>query len=337
MADSTLSAIRTKVRRLTHSPSAALITDAQIDEYINTFVLYDMPETLRLFSLRKTFTFYTEPNVDTYETNTTDPTTPLYNFKNKYTTVHDPIYVAGYKCFYSQSRDEFFAIYPFTSSISTTGNTGDGATTTFTGTLSSVPVLPNQVIFTTKDISGEGLTLIDYPVSNSTGALGVPGTPQTTPSPFGDINYITGAYTLNFPLAPKSGEDICSETRPYQPARPNAVLYYDNTFTVRPVPDKVYPVNMEVYARPTELLSAGQSPDLEQWWQYVAFNCAKKVFEDKMDMDSVQLIMPALKEQERLVLRRTIVQQTNERTATIYTQQTSNDASWWGWGTGQPF
>ena len=74
MADSTLAAIRTKIRRLTHSPSAALITDAQIDEYVNTFVLYDFPETLRLFSLRKTLTFYTEPNEDVYETNTVDPT-----------------------------------------------------------------------------------------------------------------------------------------------------------------------------------------------------------------------------------------------------------------------
>ena len=42
MAD--LQTIRTKVRRLTRSLSPAQLTDAQIDEYINTFVLYDFPE-----------------------------------------------------------------------------------------------------------------------------------------------------------------------------------------------------------------------------------------------------------------------------------------------------
>jgi hypothetical protein len=43
MADSTLGAIRTKVRRLTRSPNTAQITDNQIDEYVNTFILYDFP------------------------------------------------------------------------------------------------------------------------------------------------------------------------------------------------------------------------------------------------------------------------------------------------------
>ena len=93
MADSTLTAIRIKIRRLTRSPSQALITDAQIDDYINTFVLYDFPESLRLFTFRTTLTFYTQPNIDTYETDTVDATAPLYNFKNKYITVHQPIFI----------------------------------------------------------------------------------------------------------------------------------------------------------------------------------------------------------------------------------------------------
>ena len=76
-----------------------------------------------------------------------------------------------------------------------------------------------------------------------------------------------------------------------------------------------------MYRRPTELLLVGQSPELEQWWQYIAYGASKKVFEDRMDMQSVQMIMPEFNKQERLVLRRTIVQQTNERVATIYTEQ----------------
>jgi len=75
-----------------------------------------------------------------------------------------------------------------------------------------------------------------------------------------------------------------------------------------------------VYVRPTELLSGSQTPELQEWAQYIAFQTSKKIFEDRMDMESVQMIMPAIKEQERLILRRTIVQQTSQRASTIYTQ-----------------
>ena len=51
----TLGAIRAKVRRLTLSPSDAQLTTAQLDEYINTYVVYDFPETLRTFNLKTTF------------------------------------------------------------------------------------------------------------------------------------------------------------------------------------------------------------------------------------------------------------------------------------------
>ena len=75
MADSTLAAVRLKVRRLTRSPSAAQISDATIDEYINTFIQYDFPEHLRLFTLKTTFNFFVQPNIDTYFPSTvaTDP------------------------------------------------------------------------------------------------------------------------------------------------------------------------------------------------------------------------------------------------------------------------
>ncbi len=325
MADSTLLAIRNKVRRLTRSPSVAQITDAEINEYVNTFVLYDFPEHLRLFSLRKTFTFYTDPGTDVYETGST-ATSPLTDFNNTYITTHDPVYVAGYKALFTQSRDQFYGMYPFTNSIVSTGKTGDGVTTAFSGTLSSVPVLKNNVLFVSVNSVGDGLKLFDDGAS-PTGTLSGDGT--------GFITYETGSYILNFSSAPANGETIYSETVPYVAARPDAILYFDNTFIVRPVPDKVYPIVMEVYKQPTALL-AGASPDLEQWWQYIAYGAAKKVFEDRTDSESIQDIMPEFKQQEALVLRRTIVQQTKDRVATIYTEGIGSGygAGWWS-GNGQ--
>jgi hypothetical protein len=79
MANFTLEAIRTKVRRLTRSPSENILPTSDIDEYINTFVEFDFPEHIQLFPLHTTFEFFTQPNVDTYVPSN-DPADPLYLF-----------------------------------------------------------------------------------------------------------------------------------------------------------------------------------------------------------------------------------------------------------------
>ena len=332
---STLQQIRTKVRRLTRSLSTSQLSQTDLDNYINTFILYDFPEHLRLFTLRKTLTFYTQPYVDTYETNTVNSDDPLYNFNNKYISVHAPIYIAGYDSFFSQSREQFFSIYPKLSATRTTGSTGDGVTTNFTGTLSSVPVLMNSVSFTSVGADDIGLVVHDIPQTD--GATGLPTTtgdlvvPGTTTS-LGTIDYVTGEYDFDFPSAPASGEVIYSQTVAHQVAQPKAVLYTENKFTLRPVPDKSYAVNVEVYARPSDILDdSAEAPELSQWWQYIAYGAAKKVFEDRNDMESVNQIMPEFQQQELLVLRKTIVQNSNERTATIYTEQTEPGVLNTGW------
>jgi len=111
------------------------------------------------------------------------------------------------------------------------------------------------------------------------------------------------------------------------------MLYFEDKFILRPIPDMAYKVELEAYLRPTELLTTASMPELSQWWQYIAYGAAKKVFEDRMDMESIQLIMPEFKNQERLINRKTIVQQSNERTATIFTEQ-GNTITGGGWGGG---
>ena len=167
----------------------------------------------------------------------------------------------------------------------------------------------NNVIVTSKTAANAGLELHD----DGAGVLSGDGT--------GTINYISGAFTLAFSTAPGTGNAINSQVVIYQPSRPTSILYFDNKFVVRPVPDQVYTVNMEVYVRPTELLSDSDTPELEQWWQYIAYGASKKVLEDRMDLESIAMIEPEYKQQELLVGRRTIVQQASQRTSTIYTDQ----------------
>lgn len=313
----TLQQIKEKVRRLTRSPNIELLPENQLEDYINTFVLYDFPEQVRLFYFKTTLTFFTVPYVDTYST---DSVPGLANFKNKYISIHPPVYVAGRQITLSQSREEFFATYPLNEYLTQIG-AGDGVTTNYSGTLqvaNGAPVLQNQVSFVSLTSNLSPLALFDVPQSGSN-TLGTLYTDDTPSVPAGVINYVTGAYSFAFPTAPGAGAIIQAQVKPYQPSIPLAMLFYDTTFTFRPVPDLSYRVQMDAFIRPTELLEDAQEPGLQEFWQYIAYGSAKKIFEDRMDLESVQQIMPEFKVQERLCLRRTIVQKTNQRTSTIYT------------------
>ena len=336
----TLNDVRIKARNITSTLSEQQMSDATLDNYINTAIQFDFPQELRLFNLRKTLTFYTQPNQDRYYTGKALPngvpiptTNPLYDFQNRYTAVHPPCYVGGIAAFYTQFRDIFFNYYPQVTNIADTLLRGDGTQGPFSGTLVGKPALQYQVNFNCLDIGGQSMVLVDYPMTNITGALGIPGVQQQTPSPYGQINYVTGAYTLNFPAATQSGAPIIAETVPYSAGMPYSILYFEDYFQLRQVPDKVYPVTLEVDAKPTELLSSSQEVILNQFWQYIAWLTSKKIFEDRRDVESIQRIMPLLKEQERLCLRSTLELNCNMRAQTIYTQGFKLGATWFsaGW------
>ena len=313
MADSTLSTleqIRTRVRRLTKSPSAAQLSNGDIDSYINTFVLYDMPSYLRLNTLKELLTFYTDPNVGTYSTITADAEDPMYNFKNKYVSATDLAYVGGNRISFSQSRSEFYNAYPLNNYKESIG-TGDGIETNFTGTLTNIPVLPNNVTLSSVDGGGDPQKANDDGISTFSGDV-------TAAS---SIAYIAGTYDITFDLAPGAGEDIWIQTVPYKASKPVSILYINEEFVLRPVPDITYRVDVEMYRRPTEFLSADttQQPELAQWSQYISYGAAVKLLQERMDQESVAILMPEFKNQERLVNRHKINQNSIKRVATIYT------------------
>ena len=364
----TLAAIQTKVRRLTRSPSIAQLTEDDLNNYINTFVVYDFPEHLRTFNLRTQFTFFTNPYQDEYPTDIasfgTNPAAannPLYDFQNNYLTIHPPAYIAGYQCLYSQSQEQFYGIYPKVNFIQSIGSAGNGILTTFTGVINSqqsivpasfnqrIALLQRQVLFSSADTNLNGLSLVDVPLINpltgnttTVGNLYDPAsaayqaallTPPIAVDATNTINYATGAYTITFPAAPGALIPINSQTVPQVIALPKAILYYANKFVLRQVPDQPYRVNFEVYQKPTRLLQTTSLPALNEYWQFIAYGASMKIFQDRMDMDSVQMIMPEYRSQMNLCNRRTLVQYTNERTATIYTSQTSMTTGGWnGWG-----
>ncbi len=337
MASSTLLEIRKKVRRLTRSPSINILSTEELDQYINTFILYDFPQHVRLYNLRSTFTFYTQPNVDVYETESTDTNDALYNFKNKIIAVHPQVYIAGVPVFYTQDRDYFYGTYPAYGFIQNQVAVADGTTGPFTGTLTALPVLQNNVIISTVTTNNEAMTLVDYPINGQSGYLGYPNTPATSVINYGTINYLTGVFSVTFPQLTVDGNVITAETVPYQAGKPNSILFYDQKFTVRPVPDRAYAVTMQVDVMPTELLTSGQEPNLQQWWQYIAYGAAMKVLQDRADLDTVAMHMPEFKKQEQLVLTSTATTLANERSKTIYNTNNGISQRWGLPGAGWPY
>lgn len=286
------------------------LSEAIIDDYINTFYLHDLPEHLKIFDLKQTYTFYTSPEVDIYSLNTnpsfTSAAIPAYF------SVEPPVYIAGYLGFYSQSKEEFFRLFPaIQGEDDYVGANIDGP---YTFNITNTPVLRNRVTISALDVTGSTVLALD----NGIGGF----VSQTGAALVGAINYHTGAVTgLIFSTIIPATSTIYVQSVPFVANRPNAMLYFNNQFTLRPVPDKTYRVDINAYIYPTVLLGATDSPGAQYIWQLLAIGAAKKILEDRGDLDAVQQYMPLFDEQMRLCMRKTLAQNRVQRTSTIYTSQ----------------
>jgi len=144
----TLTEIRSKVRKVTGSPSANQLSDSDIDTYINTFYLYDFPEHLRLLKLKKVYTFFTEPLIEKYDF----PDEPFF-------TVEPPIYVGGYQARYLQDRDTFFLRWPPLNQFQQIG-TGDGTSSPALQQITAVPIM-RESLYISGISGGETITYND--------------------------------------------------------------------------------------------------------------------------------------------------------------------------------
>jgi hypothetical protein len=343
----TLADIRTKVRRITGRPSPTQISDSDIDKYINTFYVYDMPEHLKFESLRYNYEFTTTANIPTYDLPT-----------STYLTAMPPVYIGGYQSYMTQSRQNFFRINPALNFLQQSVYTGDGTNGSggnYTGQfLTNLPILPGfkpnppgaySAWSTNGDIpaaflnwnvlvSGKaaanatsGISPSVSVVDDGQGNLFDPTDTSIKPAnKRGTINYITGALTINnFALPIIQGSPINVQYVPYVASRPQSVVFFQDQFIVYPIPDQAYTVSFEAYKYPTAFLATDtlgtSQPQLLEWWQLLAYGAADKIFADNGDLENMTKFRPLLDEQMNLCLRRTIVQQTSERVATIYTEQ----------------
>jgi len=332
----TLQDIRNKVRRITGRTSDSQITNGEIDNYINTFYVYDLPEHLKLDSLKVNYQFLTTANQAIYDF---DPEVYLVNMP--------PVYIAGYQSYMTQSRENFYRVNSTFQYKQDSVAVGNGTPGPYTGILTttyimqgykrnppgaysgSTTVLPRDIIwgilFSGKGVAGtNGIAPSINLIDDGQGNLFDPADLNCNPAAArGTINYITGAFTLtNFASNIDNLQPINAQYVAYRPSRPQSVIYFNNQFMLYPVPDQAYMVSFEAFKYPTSLVNVGDTPQLMEWWQLLAYGAADKIFADNADFENMAKFRPLLDEQMRLVQRRTITQYSSERTASIYTEQT---------------
>lgn len=276
--------------------------DEEIDGYINTYYLYDFPENLRILNTQTFLTFNVQPNVDTYAVD-----------MNKYINLQPPGYIAGYQILWYQSPEAFYRVWPKLDLISQVSS-GNGGTH-YQGQISAVPILKNSVIITANNSFSTALTMTDNGLGFFTGD--VAAAPPST------IDYKTGIFDIYFSATIPAGVAINAESFSYVASRPTDVLFWEGDLVFRPVPDIAYQFQIFAWQQPTAFLStapAATTP-IQDWWQLLAYGAALKIFVDNADFDQYQKFYPLYDEQLRLVQRKSLVQITNQRATSIYSDQ----------------
>lgn len=339
-ADSTVNMIRMKIRRLTSSPSLSSLPNTVIDQYINTFYSQDFPYAIKLDQMKSVYTFYTRPNIDRY------PLDVNYN-----QGVRDPFYVDGIQGWFYKSRDQFYKTWPRWPTLYHPA-TGDGTTQLYTFTIPS-PFLSKNVTLGCVDITGGAISVADdgngnlqlqspnpvvsVPVQTSTepGMKNVntanPG--QNIVTNIGTVNYVTGVFSINFALGnvtPAAGSEFTLWTCQYQPGKPYSILFWNNEFTVRPVPELIHKMEIETYLTPVQFMKITDVPILTQWWQYIAYGVACEIFRDRQDGDALSNCLEGFARQEQLVLERQAVEEIGQRNVSVFSG--ANQQAGWGIG-----
>lgn len=162
-----------------------------------------------------------------------------------------------------------------------------------------------------------------------------PPTPLTS-NYCGTIDYVTSDITVTFPVPPANGSTITVWANLYNPGRPYNLLFWNNELTIRPVPDKVYTIEIEAYQTPSQFLALTDHPTINQWAQYIAYGAAIELLRERQDMEGVENLMEGFKRQEALVLERQGVEEIGQPNITIFNSSVPS-YGWFGWGIGPGF
>jgi len=273
-----LSDIKTKVRNLTGTPSTDQLAEDDLVNYINNYYVFSMPMELKEQIQLNFLDFKAFPGVD------------VYQFPGGFFTDQPMAYADGFPMIFYQDADMFYQDFPQQYAVNNL-SVGDGGTTNFTGGLQNPPIIPGSCFIT------DGIQVLQDD-----------GLGSFTGGGFGSINYITGAYDVTFTVAPSVTQTIYAKYQGYTGNRPQAVLFFNNEFTLRPIPDQVYQIRMKGYVKPLSLSNDSDIPMQEEWGQVIAYGAALDIFSDRGDVEAYNEYFSIFKRFENVALSRTVEQ-----------------------------
>ena len=305
------------------------LSDSQIDTEVNNTYVFDLPDHIKTFQLKTSYSFFTSPNVD------------AYNFPiDQFESVTGNPSIGGYPGNLIENRSQFWGIYGFQANNEQDLIVGDGTVGPFTFTVTAPPMIQGRIYPATgllesqvsvSTVSTTGATLVAQDDANG-GFVDQNGAPL-----IGTINYVTGVVTgLQFGGFTGVGATISVQYYPYNASLPTSALVYGGLIVLRPIPNQTYQVIFDAFQTPTQLLNDSDNPALKNWWELLAYGAARKILSNRLDIDGLQRIEPFWQERLSLAIRRTIHQMRDDRTPSIYTQQVGSPffGSFAPWSTG---
>lgn len=346
-ANSTWAYIEKTVRRLTASSSESSLPSATIQEEGQNFYNQCMPNVIKTDQMRSVYTFYTSPYIDKYPLNVN------YN-----QGVRAPFYVDGVEGPFFKEREPFFNMWPMWPTLFNPIS-GDGTTQSFSFSVGAVPFLRNSVTLGGVDTTGAAIRVQDdgngnlqYVTSNPQVSVpvqtaNVPGMKNlNTANPgdnsftnIGSVNYVTGAFVVNFALAPggtvtpASGQNMSLFVSQYTTGRPYTLLFWNNELHIRPVPKLVHKCTIETYMTPVQFLQSTDSPIMNQWVEYISYGTSIRILEKRGDFAGAKMLEPTFMKEEARVLERQATEEIGQRNATIFASPIQGQGNYWGsWG-----
>jgi len=183
---------------------------------------------------------------------------------------------------------------------------GEGILIGTLGGTGTINYLTGMYSITFASVVAIGVPIVaEYTTDISTGTLSGDGS--------GTIDYLTGAYTATFDAPPDVSAMIYAKYQGYSGNRPQGVLFFQNTFTFRPVPDQAYNILMQGFIIPETLVNDSDMPTQPEWGQLIAYGAALDIFADSGDVENYDRYSPVFKRFENVALGRSIQQYTQEQ------------------------
>jgi len=375
-ADTTYAYIEKKVRRLTASASEAALSSNDIQQAVNLFYNNDFAYAIKIDQQRSVYKFLTIPNVDRYPVDVNNlqgfrapvyfegiignffkNRDQLYNLYPRYPTQFQPIGGDGVTTSFTftlfgnnvnpfpQNNYGILSTQVVIGGIDVNGNPiriidDGGAVTNGFGIGNNTTT--GNLIYVQQNSVGNNVYLDalneQQPSIPPLSPLPVPSPPSPLgPQYCGTVNYITTNFTINFPVAPAAGTMINVWASQYQTGRPYNLLFWNNEFTIRPVPDNVYLCEVEAYQTPSQFMMTNQNPTLNQWSQYIAYGAACEILRDRQDMEGLANLQEGFQRQESLVLERQSVEEIGQPNLTLFNTTQTGYGVGGAWGIGAGF